>query len=171
MTVIERNGILFIIKELDAKLINRSRNRKLGEKYKNRSSNIGISACATACCTKRSVTVGTPRFLVPPSGFGISTRLTGCGLYFLVCSCSLMFSPFSERYTPSSSTVIPSTPAAPLFLTTCRYAVLRLSLLNICSMRLLVSMRCFLSAPFALAAFDVIDRRCSGYEVERTSTD
>ena len=32
-------------------------------------------------------------------------------------------------------------------------------------------MRCFLSAPFAFAAFDVIDRRCSGYEVERTSTD
>jgi hypothetical protein len=32
-------------------------------------------------------------------------------------------------------------------------------------------MRCFLSAPFAFAAFEVIDRRCSGYEVERTSTD
>ncbi len=70
-----------------------------------------------------------------------------------------MFSPFSERYAPSSSTAIPSTPAAPLFLTTYRYAALRLSLLNICSMRLLVSMRCFLSAPFAFAAFEAIDRR------------
>ena len=88
-----------------------------------------------------------------------ATRLTGCGLYFLVRNCSLMFSPFSERYAPSSSTVIPSTPAAPLFLTICRYAALRLSLLTICSMRLLVSMRCFLSAPFAFAAFEVIDRR------------
>ena len=48
---------------------------------------------------------------------------------------------------------MPSMPAAPLFLTTCSYAALRLSLLSICSMRLLVSMRCFLSAPFALAAF------------------
>ena len=117
------------------------------------------------------VTVGTPRFLTPPPGFGISTLRTGCGLYFLLRSCSMMFSPFSERYGPSSSTVIPSTPAAPLFLTTCRYAALRLSLLNICSIRLLVSMRCFLSAPFAFATFEVIDRRCSGYEVERTSTD
>ena len=72
-----------------------------------------------------------------------------------------MFSPFSERYAPSSSTAIPSTPAAPLFLTTYRYAALRLSLLNICSMRLLVSMRCFLSAPFAFAAFEAIDRRYS----------
>ena len=104
-------------------------------------------------------TMGTPRFLTPPSGFGISTLRTGCGLYFLVRNCSLMFSPFSERYPPSSSTVMPSTPAAPLFLTTCRYAALRLSLLNICSMRLLVSMRCFLSSPFAFASFEVIDRR------------
>ena len=34
-------------------------------------------ACAMACCTNRSVTVGTPRFLTPPSGFGISTLRTG----------------------------------------------------------------------------------------------
>ena len=67
--------------------------------------------------------------------------------------------------------VTPSTPAAPLFLATCGYVVLRLSLLNIRSIKLLVSMRCFLSAPFAFTVFDIIDRRCSSYEVKRISTD
>ena len=33
--------------------------------------------CAMACCMNLSVTVGTPRFLTPPSGFGISTLRTG----------------------------------------------------------------------------------------------
>jgi site-specific DNA recombinase len=33
----------------------------------------------TACWTKRSSTVGMPSFRTPPSGLGISTRLTGCG--------------------------------------------------------------------------------------------
>ena len=36
-----------------------------------------IYACAIACCMNLSVTVGTPRFLTPPSGFGISTLRTG----------------------------------------------------------------------------------------------
>lgn len=49
-------------------------------------------------------------------------------------------------------------PVAPFFLTTYRYALLRLSLLNIYSMRLLVSMRCFLSSSSAFATFDVINK-------------
>jgi hypothetical protein len=35
--------------------------------------------CSNACWISLSTTQGTPRFLIPPSGFGISTRLTGCG--------------------------------------------------------------------------------------------
>lgn len=108
------------------------------------------NAFRTACCTKRSVTVGILRLLTPLSGFGISALRTGYGLYFLVRSCSLMFSPFSERYAPSSSTLIPFTLAAPLFLTTCRYAALEFSLLSICSIRLLVSIRCFFFCSFCL---------------------
>ena len=68
-----------------------------------------------ACCTNRSVTVGTHRFLTPPSGFGIST----------------------------------------LRRTTCRYAALRLSLLSICSIRLLVSMRSFLSVSLETSTLKV----------------
>ena len=103
-----------------------------------------------ACCMNLSVTVGTPRFLTPPSGFGISTLRTGWGLYFLVLNCSLMISPFFSRCSLSSVYFIPSTPSAPLFRTTCRYALLRLSLDSICSIRLLVSMRSFLSASLDL---------------------
>ena len=43
-------------------------------------SNIGASACATACCTIRSTAVGMPSSLTLPSPFGISARLTGLGL-------------------------------------------------------------------------------------------
>jgi hypothetical protein len=35
------------------------------------------STCITACWTNRSSTVGMPSFRTPPSGLGISTRLTG----------------------------------------------------------------------------------------------
>ena len=105
------------------------------------------------CCTNLSVTVGTPRFLTTPSGFGISTHRTGWGLYFLVLNCSLMFSPFLTRCSLSSVYFIPSTPSAPLFRTTCRYALLRLSLDSICSIRLLVSMRSFLSVSLDLTTF------------------
>ena len=106
-----------------------------------------------ACCTNLSVTVGTPRFLTPPSAFGISTLRTGWGLYFLVLSCSLIISPFFARCYLSSVYFIPSTPSAPLFRTTCRYALLRLSLESICSIRLLVSMCSFLSVPLDLTTF------------------
>ena len=106
-----------------------------------------------ACCMNLSVTVGTPRFLTPPSGFGISTLRTGWGLYFLVLNCSLMISPFFTRCSLSSVYFIPSTPSAPLFRTTCRYALLRLSLDSICSIRLLVSMRSFPSVSLDLTIF------------------
>lgn len=96
---------------------------KLFLKY--RCQSLGYCLLDKSVCNRR-----TPRFLTPPSDLGISTRLTGCGLYFLVRSCSLMFSPFSEKCFCSSVYSIPSTPAAPLFLTTCRYAELRFSLLN-----------------------------------------
>ena len=72
---------------------------------------------------------------------------------FLVLNCSLMFSPFFARCSPSSVYFIPSTPSAPLFRTTCRYALLRLSLDRICSIRLLVSMRPFLSVSLDLTIF------------------
>ena len=56
---------------------------------------------------------------------------------------------------------IPSTPSAPLFRTTCRYALLRLSLDNICSIRLLVSMRSFLSVSLDLTTlFPIGYGRC-----------
>ena len=35
--------------------------------------------CSKACWISLSTTHGTPSFLTPPSGLGISTRLTGCG--------------------------------------------------------------------------------------------
>ena len=88
-----------------------------------------------------------------PSGFCISTLRTGWGLYFLVLSCYLMISPFFSRYSLSSVYFIPYTPSAPLFRTTCRYALLRLSLDSICSIRLLVSMRSFLSVSLNQATF------------------
>ena len=83
------------------------------------------------------------------------------GLYFLVLNCSLMISPFFARCSLSSVYFIPSTPSAPLFRTTCRYALLRLSLDNICSIRLLVSMRSFLSVSLDLTTlFPIGYGRC-----------
>ena len=114
-----------------------------------------------ACCMNLSVTVGTPRFLTPPSGFGISTLRTGWGLYFLVLNCSLIISPSFTRCSLSSVYFIPSTPSAPLFRTTCRYALLRLSLDSICFIRLLVSMRSFLSVSLDLTTlFPIGYGRC-----------
>ena len=125
-----------------------------------------------ACCINLSVTVGTPRFLTPPSGFGISTLRTGWGLYFQDLSCSLMISPFFSRCSLSSVYFIPSTPSAPLFRTTCRYALLRLSLASICSIRLLVSMRSFLSASLDLTTLAPIGygRCCHFCKTRHTQT-
>jgi hypothetical protein len=41
----------------------------------------GSSASAAAVCATLSPTVGTPRILVPPEAFGISTARTGGGKY------------------------------------------------------------------------------------------
>ena len=38
-----------------------------------------LPPCSKACWISLSTTQGTPSFLTPPSGLGISTRLTGCG--------------------------------------------------------------------------------------------
>jgi hypothetical protein len=53
-----------------------------GRKPKLCSENVGshrfCRTCSRACWISLS-THGTPSFLTPPSGLGISTRLTGCG--------------------------------------------------------------------------------------------
>jgi hypothetical protein len=51
----------------------------------------------------------------PPSGLGISTRLTGCGLYVPFSSVARIDGQCSRRNPGSAWTVIPSTPGAPLF--------------------------------------------------------
>lgn len=45
---------------------------------------MGLITCTMPCCITLSITVGIPSFLIPPFGLGISTLLTGCGLYFLL---------------------------------------------------------------------------------------
>lgn len=71
-----------------------------------------------ACWSIRSMTVGIPSFLFPPSCFEISTRRTSCRLYFPWRNWVNNSSLCSFKYGSSWSYVIPSTPAAPLFLTT-----------------------------------------------------
>lgn len=44
---------------------------------------MGLITCTMPCWITLSITVGIPSFLTPPFGFGISTLLTGWGLYFL----------------------------------------------------------------------------------------
>ena len=65
---------------------------------------------------------------MPPSGLGISARLTGLGLYFPLIIRLIISSTCSFRYGKASSTVIPSTPGAPPFFFTFLYAALRFSL-------------------------------------------
>ena len=97
-----------------------------------------------ACWKIRSLTVGIPSFRIPPSGFGISTRLTGSGVYFPRYILSIMAFWFSRRYAPISSTVIPSIPGAPLFAFTLLKALFKLSLYSIFSK----SSGCALSLSF-----------------------
>jgi len=61
------------------------------------------------------VTVGMPSFRFPPSGFGISTRLTGDGVYFPLRILSVSSRLCSFSHGSVASMVIPSTPGAPLF--------------------------------------------------------
>ena len=84
-----------------------------------------------ACWMVRSVTVGIPSFRIPPSGFGISTRLTGFGVYFPRRILSTNSWLFSLSHTSVSSTFIPSTPGAPLFAFTLLKALFRLSFSSI----------------------------------------
>ena len=67
-----------------------------------------------ACCTILSMTVGMPSFRTPPSALGISLRLTGFGLYLPNHMSDTSSRPCSVHQCSSSSTVIPSIPAAPL---------------------------------------------------------
>src|SRR5699024_2457806 len=96
-------------------------------------SNIGVRTWDIACCITLSTTVGMPKRRSPPSGFGISTLNTGCGLYLRSRISRDISSLFLAKYPPNSSMVIPSTPAAPLFLITCLYASFRLFLSRISS--------------------------------------
>jgi hypothetical protein len=58
--------------------------------------------------------VGMPNGRLPPPGFGIITRSTGCGLYVLSRNCSLMPDNHSSKPSDSiCSKVTPSTPAIP----------------------------------------------------------
>lgn len=75
----------------------------------------------------RSNTVGMPSLRTPPSGFGISTRFTGFGLYIPLRSCSRMVAQCCFRWSPSWLTVIPATPGAPLFALTRHNASFRFS--------------------------------------------
>ena len=68
-----------------------------------------------------------------------------------------MFSPFFARYSLSSVYFIPSTPSAPLFRTTCRYALLRLSLDNICSISLICDF-CSSDQRFAYSFLQILPR-------------
>jgi hypothetical protein len=55
-----------------------------------------------------------PSLRTPPSGFGISTRFTGCGLQAPLSSCSRIASQCYLRYAGNSWTRMPSTSALPL---------------------------------------------------------
>src|SRR6185369_7076122 len=78
-------------------------------------------------------TVGIPNVRLPPLGFGISTFSTGWGIYVPSSSSSLMRGQCSLRYPSSWSTVIPSTPGAPLLDTTRRKAAIMLPRLTVSS--------------------------------------
>ena len=88
-----------------------------------------------ACWKTRSFTVGIPSFRIPTSGLGISTRLTGSGVYFPFLILSISSFWFSLRYAPISSTVIPSIPGAPLLAFTLLKALFKLPLSSISSKR------------------------------------
>ncbi len=62
----------------------------------------------------RSLTVGIPNGLVLPSPFGMSTRLTACGLYVPSRSAADSSDRYSSAFAANRSMLCPSTPAAPL---------------------------------------------------------
>ena len=69
-----------------------------------------LSTCAMACWIILSCTVGIPSNLTPPSGFGISTLLTGDGLYFPSSSLVLTVAQVFLTCSRSSSVFMPSIP-------------------------------------------------------------
>src|SRR6516162_1283979 len=70
----------------------------------------------------RSTTVGTPSVRIPPVGLGISTRRTARGRYRPSSSACLTLGQCTLSQPLNSATVSSSTPGAPLFWTTRRYA-------------------------------------------------
>jgi hypothetical protein len=97
--------------------------------------------------------VGMPSFCIRPSGFGISTRLTGCGLYVPLSNCSWMAGRCYFRNSGDCQTVMPSTPALPL---------LALTRLNAClqfSRSQTSSVNCSETAGLAVPRFAVSDSR------------
>src|SRR5882757_10737150 len=77
---------------------------------------------ATTVCAILSATVGTPRILVPPCDFGISTAFTGGGKYVPEDIRFQILYRFPRRSFSKSSIEHPSTPAAPLLALTLSYA-------------------------------------------------
>ena len=106
--------------------------RKPLERSWNFASHIGSSTCRIHCCTIRSTIVGIPSGLVFPLGFGISTRLTGRGLYQLNCFW-ISRTNFSSSIEARCLIVLLSTPGVPLplFPLIVRYASLMFSSLAI----------------------------------------
>lgn len=91
-------------------------------------SKIGVSTWAMACWTTRSVTVGIPSSRLPPSGLGISTLRTACGVYRPPSICARSAGQCSRAWAGKSSMVTPSMPGAPLLAFTRCHARARLSL-------------------------------------------
>ena len=73
----------------------------------------GSSAIEAAVCATLSPTVGTPRILVPPEAFGISTARTGGGKYVPDDIRFQILYRLSLRPALKSSMVTPSAPGAP----------------------------------------------------------
>src|SRR5579859_537610 len=75
----------------------------------------GSSAIAATVCATLSPAVGTPRILVPPEDFGISTALTGGGKYVPDDIRFQILYKLLPRSFSNASMVTPSAPAAPPF--------------------------------------------------------
>ena len=88
---------------------------------------------ATACWMTRSATVGIPKGLCFPFGFGIYTLLTGIGRYCLFIIFEINSSRYCSNHRSTSCTVILSTPGAPLFCLTFLIAIFKFFSLKISS--------------------------------------
>lgn len=117
------------------------------------------NTCAVVCWITRSTTVGIPNGCFFLLAVGKYTRLTGCGLCCFVRVCALISALCVAKYPPSSSTVILSTPAAPLFRLTFLIAVwmfssFRIQLISSASVLLLLLVKLSEIPPtFCLPAY------------------